>query len=108
VPAGQEVYTSRANPTIEDLFARRSGAAEAGFFLPHLRSGMRVLDCGSGTGSITCDLAELVAPGEVVGLDLQPSQVERARTLARERGSDNVRSEVGSIYALPCELCICV
>ena len=38
-----------------------------GFFLPHLHPGTRVLDVGCGVGSITLDLAEIVAPGQVVG-----------------------------------------
>jgi SAM-dependent methyltransferase len=96
-----EVYTLRANAAVETMFADRSAAVEAAFFLPHLRPGMRLLDCGSGPGSITCDLAEVVAPGEVVGLDIQSSQVERARALAQERGLSNVCFEVGSVYALP-------
>jgi SAM-dependent methyltransferase len=100
-PALTEAYTFRANPAAEAVFARRTGAVDAEFFLPHLKSGIHLLDCGSGPGSITCDLAELVAPGEVVGLDIQPAQVERGRTLARERGITNVRFEAGSIYALP-------
>jgi SAM-dependent methyltransferase len=99
--SAREAYTFRANPIVESRLATRSAAAEAAFFLPYLRPGMRLLDCGSGPGSITCDLAAVVAPGEVVGLDIQEAQVERARTLARERGISNVAFEVGSIYALP-------
>jgi ubiquinone/menaquinone biosynthesis C-methylase UbiE len=81
--------------------ARRTAAQEAAFFLPHLRPGMRVLDVGCGPGSITVGLAEVVAPGEVVGIDVQQSQVERARDLAVERGVANVRFEVGDVYRLP-------
>jgi SAM-dependent methyltransferase len=62
---------------------------------------MRLLDCGCGVGSITLGLAAVVAPAEVVGIDLQPAQVERARVLAAEHGVRNVRFEVGSVYALP-------
>ena len=62
---------------------------------------MRLLDVGCGPGSITLGLAEAVAPGEVVGVDLQPAQVEQARALAAERGVANVRFEVASAYALP-------
>jgi ubiquinone/menaquinone biosynthesis C-methylase UbiE len=100
-PAEREMYTFHTNPAAESVFARRSASAEAAFFLPHLKSGMHLLDCGSGPGSITCDLAEVVAPGEVVGLDIQPEQVARARALASERGVSNARFEVGSVYALP-------
>jgi SAM-dependent methyltransferase len=81
--------------------ATRGAAESAGFFLPHLRPGMRLLDVGSGPGSITLDLAALVAPGEVVGVDVQEREVEAARALASERSIDNARFEVGDAYALP-------
>jgi ubiquinone/menaquinone biosynthesis C-methylase UbiE len=62
---------------------------------------MRLLDCGCGVGSITAGLAEAVASGEVIGIDLQSAQLERARALAAKRGVGNVRFEVGSAYELP-------
>jgi len=62
---------------------------------------MRLLDCGCGAATITIGLAEAVAPGEVVGIDLAPVQVERARALARERGLANLRFKVGDVTALP-------
>jgi len=81
--------------------ARRTAATSAGFLLPHLRPGMRVLDCGCGPGSITVGLAEAVAPGDVVGIDIQPAQVDRAGAFAAERGVSNVRFEAASVYELP-------
>ena len=83
------------------MLAARTASREVAFFLPHLRSGMRVLDVGCGPGSITLGLAEVVAPAEVVGVDLQPAQVEQARALAAERGVTNARFEVASVYELP-------
>ena len=62
---------------------------------------MRLLDCGCGPGTITVGLAERVAPGEAIGIDLAPTQVGRARALARERGLDNLRFEVADVCALP-------
>ena len=47
-----------------------------GFFLPHLKKGWSLLDCGCGVGSITLDLAEHVAPGPVIGLDMDEGQLE--------------------------------
>jgi ubiquinone/menaquinone biosynthesis C-methylase UbiE len=79
-------YSERAH---QRLSTRRADTF-ADFFLSHLRRGMRLLDVGSGPGSITVDLAGVVAPGEVVGLDIAPLQVERARVLAAERGVTNV------------------
>ena len=62
---------------------------------------MRLLDIGCGPGSITLGLAEKVAPGEVVGVDLQPSQVAQAQALSAARGVKNVRFEVADVYLLP-------
>ncbi len=81
--------------------AVRTASNSADFFLPHLRPGMNVLDCGCGSGTITTGLAEVVSPGEVVGVDHEPVQVEQARALAAERGVDNVRFETADVFALP-------
>lgn len=43
-----------------------------------LTAGMRVLDVGCGTGELTATVAALVAPGEVVGLEPDASQVHMA------------------------------
>jgi ubiquinone/menaquinone biosynthesis C-methylase UbiE len=96
-----EVYSQRANPAFEAELARRTAARDAAFLLPWLRPGMRLLDVGCGPGSITLGLAEAVAPGQVVGIDIQPAQVERARAAASARGTARVSFEVGSVYALP-------
>ncbi|HEY8251629.1 MAG TPA: methyltransferase domain-containing protein [Burkholderiales bacterium] len=95
-----EIYTQRANPAFEAELAHRSAARDAAFLLPWLRPGMRLLDVGCGPGAITLGLAEAVAPGQVVGIDIQPAQVEQARSLASTRGAATVSFEVGSIYAL--------
>ena len=69
--------------------------------LPHLRVGMRLLDCGCGPGSITVDLAAALAPGQVEGIDIEASQIAAARARAIERGLTNVHFQVGTIYELP-------
>jgi SAM-dependent methyltransferase len=46
-------------------------------------------------------IAEKVAPGEVVGVDLQPSQVAQAQALSAARGVMNVHFEVADVYRLP-------
>src|SRR5919202_1984497 len=80
---------------------QRTAAADAAFFLPHLRRGARVLDVGCGPGSITVGLAEAVAPGEVIGVDAEPLQIERAEALAEGRALANLRFEVANAYELP-------
>jgi ubiquinone/menaquinone biosynthesis C-methylase UbiE len=82
------------------VFARRTGRVAA-FLAPHLRAGMRLLDCGCGPGSITVDLAQAVAPGETIGIDLREDALAHGRALARERGIVNVTFQVASVYQLP-------
>jgi SAM-dependent methyltransferase len=96
-----ERYVQRENPALEQWFAARTASREAAFLLRHLRPGMHVLDVGCGPGTITVGLAEVVAPGEVVGIDLQTAQVEQARILAAKRDIANVRFDVADVYRLP-------
>ena len=82
------------------VFARRTGRV-AEFLTPHLRAGMRLLDCGCGPGTITADLAKVVAPGEAIGIDLREEAVAQARAGARERQIANLTFRQATIYQLP-------
>lgn len=73
------------------------------FLIPHLKKGDHVLDCGCGVGSITLDVAELVYPGEVIGVDMDEAQLEIARKSARERGIENVTFLQANVMDLPFE-----
>jgi SAM-dependent methyltransferase len=99
--AASGTYTHGYSRHIVEYLATRKADVQAAFFLPYLRPGVRVLDVGCGPGTITVGLAAAVAPGEVLGIDREPSQVERARVLAREKGISNVRFEVGKAEELP-------
>lgn len=46
------------------------------------------------------DIAELVAPGQVIGIDVDEGQLEVARANAKERGLTNVSFEQANVYAL--------
>ncbi|MEP6592629.1 MAG: methyltransferase domain-containing protein [Acidobacteriota bacterium] len=83
------------------LMAKRTASSHAAFFLPHLAPGHRVLDCGCGPGTITVGLADIVAPGEVRGLEIEASQVEMARAQAQDRR--NLTFDIGSIYEIPAD-----
>ena len=97
----RESYSVGYDQAAAEFFGRRRANTHAAFFLPHLRPGMRLLDGGCGPGTMTIELAEIVAPAEVVGIDIEPSQIELARTTAAERGVSNVRYEVADLYSLP-------
>jgi ubiquinone/menaquinone biosynthesis C-methylase UbiE len=71
------------------------------FLLPHLRSGMDVLDAGCGVGSIALDLAPMIAPGRVTGIDPDAGQIDAARRSASERGIENAEFQTGSVNELP-------
>ena len=96
-----ENYTPGYSQNASDFMAQRSAQTHAAFLLPHLRDSSRVLDCGCGPGSVTCDFARIVPSGHVTGLDREVSQIERARSHAVSLGLTNATFEVGSIYELP-------
>jgi ubiquinone/menaquinone biosynthesis C-methylase UbiE len=96
-----ETYTHSYGNQAVRVLSQRTAEVEAGFLVPHLRPGMHLLDFGCGPGTITVGLAAAVAPGTVVGIDIEPSMIERASGLAVERGVTNVRFELANVYALP-------
>ena len=60
---------------------RRTAERWAGFLLPHLRPGMRLLDLGCGPGSITAGLA---AGRRAVGVDFAPLAMEAVPVAAAD------------------------
>lgn len=99
----EDVYTHGHHESVVRAHASRTVENSAAFVIPHLTAGTSVLDVGCGPGSITCDFAGLVAPGQVIGLDRSPDIVAQATELATERGVDNVTFRTGNIYDLDFE-----
>jgi ubiquinone/menaquinone biosynthesis C-methylase UbiE len=96
-----ETYThGHAQATVRQ-HGRRTAEEAAAFLLPELTAGMRLLDVGCGPGSITRGLAARLAPGEVIGVDLSEETLVSARADAAERGLQNLRYQVASVYELP-------
>ncbi|MBI4340480.1 MAG: methyltransferase domain-containing protein [Chloroflexi bacterium] len=94
-------YIMGYGQTTVNLFQQRRADFFAATLLTRLRPGMSVLDCGCGPGSITLDLAEAVAPGQVVGVDIEPSQVALAQADAAQKGVSNVRFQTADVHKLP-------
>jgi len=69
-----------------------------------VRPGQTVLDIGSGAGIDCFIAAEKVGPtGKVIGLDMTPEMVERARQNAKEAGVTNVEFRFGEAEKMPVE-----
>lgn len=96
-----ENYTWRDTNIAQEIHGVRTAANVGGFFTPFLRSGMRLLDCGCGPGSITVGLAELVAPGEVIGIDASADLIASAQDNAASAGLSNATFQTGDVYSLP-------
>jgi len=70
--------------------------------LAALKEGETVLDLGSGAGFDCFLAAAKVGPtGKVIGVDMTPEMVEKARENARKNGTGNVEFRLGEIENLP-------
>ncbi|HXZ43229.1 MAG TPA: methyltransferase domain-containing protein, partial [archaeon] len=69
-----------------------------------VQPGQVVLDIGSGAGIDCFIAAEKVGPtGKVIGLDMTPEMIERARQNARDAGMTNVEFRFGEAEKMPVE-----
>ena len=72
------------------------------FSLGELRSGERVVDVGCGAGIDSLVAAKKVGTeGRVIGVDMTPSMLEKARRAAEEAGLESVEFREGYAEALP-------
>jgi arsenite methyltransferase len=72
------------------------------FALGELRPGERVVDCGSGAGADSLIAARLVGSnGRVIGVDMTPEMLAKARANAELVDLRNVEFQEGVIEALP-------
>ena len=97
----RERYSGGYDRRVITGLSRRTVSTEGAFFLPYLRAGMDVLDCGCGPGTMTVEIAEIVTSGIVVGVDLESSQLAIGQERARELDVRNVCFQQASIYQLP-------
>jgi SAM-dependent methyltransferase len=88
IPAGSNLGLGSGNPT----------------GLAVLKKGETVLDLGSGAG-FDCFLAakKVGEKGRVIGVDMTPEMVEKARENAKKSGVGNVEFRLGEIENLPVE-----
>lgn len=87
----------------EETIASFAGTGNP-FSLGELLPGENVVDVGCGAGIDSLIAASMVGPdGSVVGVDMTPAMVEKARRSAERGGFTNVRFEQGLAEALPVE-----
>jgi ubiquinone/menaquinone biosynthesis C-methylase UbiE len=91
------VYTHGHHESVLRSHRWRTAENSAGHLLPHLTSGLSLLDVGCGPGTITADLATQITPGRVTALETS----EEALDLARETiTAPNVDFAAGDVHAL--------
>ncbi len=85
------------------LRSHRARTAEnsAAYLLPRLREGLNLLDVGCGPGTITADLARIVAPGRVVAVDAAADILAEAEATCKAAGVTNVEFHQADAEALP-------
>jgi ubiquinone/menaquinone biosynthesis C-methylase UbiE len=93
-------YTHGHHDSVLRSHRWRTAENSAAYLVPRLRPGLSLLDVGCGPGTITVDLARLVAPGPVVGIDASATVIDEARSLVEGEG-EGPTFEVGDLYTLP-------
>lgn len=93
-------YTIGFSESILQHLKRHTADTHAAHLLPYLSPGLRVLDLGCGPGTLSIGLAAAISPGELYGVDMEQSQVDLARSIAKAGGHDNATFEVGDVTEL--------
>jgi SAM-dependent methyltransferase len=94
------VYTHGHHESVLRGHQRRTAEDSAAYLLPHLTPGLSVLDIGCGPGTITADLAALVAPGPVVAVDQFADVLNVARAESQRRSLSNVSFATADVHKL--------
>lgn len=94
------IYTHGHHESVLRSHRWRTADNSAAYLLPLLRPGMSLLDVGCGPGTLTADLAALVAPATVTAVELTADALALARAEATRRGQSNIEFAVSDVHAL--------
>jgi len=92
-------YTHGHHESVLRSHRWRTAENSAAHLIAHLRPGDRLLDVGSGPGTLTLDLAERVAPGLLTALEHTAEALDLTRAEAARRGRE-LDLVVGDVHAL--------
>lgn len=98
---GAAAYTHGYSAPVLDSHRHRTAANSASHLVPHLREGQRLLDIGSGAGTITADLARIVGPAHLVALEISEQAAAITRAELARQGLAEVEVRVGDAHRLP-------
>jgi SAM-dependent methyltransferase len=105
--ANKSQYAAKLGYSKEELSAAPDGAnlnlgCGNPLAIASIQKGETVLDLGSGAG-FDCFLAarQLAGSGQVIGVDMTPEMVSKARRNAARSGYENVDFRLGEIEAMP-------
>ena len=101
-PVG-DTYTHGHHESVLRSHRWRTAENSAGYLLPLLAPGMRLLDVGCGPGTITLVLAARVAHGCTVGVDREAGVIAEAQRLLDSRPISGVEFRTADAYALVVE-----
>ncbi len=96
----EDNYTHGHHESVLRSHRWRTAENSAAYLLGSLAPGQRLLDVGCGPGTITLDLAKLVEPGVVTGIDRSADVVAGAEELRRREMVGNARFMAGDVYSL--------
>jgi SAM-dependent methyltransferase len=103
VPPGAESrrYTHCYAETVLASHRERTAANSAAHLLTHLHDGMRLLDVGSGAGTITADLARIVGSANVTAVEVSEQAADVTRAELERQGFEEVRVLAADAHDLP-------
>ena len=96
----EHVYTLGHDEPVLRSHRSRTAQNSAFYLLPQLRPGMSLLDVGCGAGTITVDLANIVAPGIVTAMETTEAELAFARAEVAARKCPNVVFAAGDVHDL--------
>lgn len=97
-------YTHGHHESVLRSHTWRTAQNSAAYLLPHLRPGQTLLDVGCGPGTITGDLAKLVAPARVIAIDSAQVALDQAAAHADAAGlAGQIDLRVGDVHELEFE-----